>query len=135
MALHVVPETLEELKTANPVFLDELAEFGKVLYAKYPLEVFIRPVKLKPYTLIFYDLSDLSVKEKMRVLYLLYRKKGKGLVAEAGGRKLRDGCILLPRETAEGILNALKNFRVKTWKIEVFLSEDSRQRGYRSLKT
>jgi predicted nucleotidyltransferase len=44
--LHLEPETLEELKTANPVFLDELSSHGKVLFAKFPLEIFFKPLKL-----------------------------------------------------------------------------------------
>jgi len=40
MSLHVVPETVEELKSANPVFLDDLFRHGKFLFARLPLEVF-----------------------------------------------------------------------------------------------
>jgi hypothetical protein len=43
MNLHVVPETLEELNKANPVFLEELFNHGKVLFARIPLEVFSKP--------------------------------------------------------------------------------------------
>jgi len=31
MDLHVIPETLEEFEAANPVFLEELFKYGKVL--------------------------------------------------------------------------------------------------------
>jgi len=121
MNLHVIPETMEEFKRANPSFQEELIKFGRVLYAKLPMEVYLKPVKLRPYTIIFYDMAGLNIKDKMRVSYLLYKKRGGGLLAETGGIKLNDGCILTPSDTAENILEALNNLGVKTRKIDVFL--------------
>jgi hypothetical protein len=40
MSLHLIPEALEELKTANPLFLNELSKHGSVLYAKMPSKFF-----------------------------------------------------------------------------------------------
>jgi len=125
MNIHVIPETLEELKRANPSFQEELVKFGKVLYAKLPMEVYLKPVKLRPYTIIFYDMAGLNIKDKMRASYLLYKKRGGGLLAETGGVKLNDGCILAPSNTAEKLLKALNNLGAKTRKIEVFLEADS----------
>lgn len=124
MNLHVVPETIEEFKRINPVFLEELIKFGRVLYSKLPMEVFLKPLKLKPYTLIFYDMSGLSNKDKMRVLYSLYRKGKGGLIAKSGGTKLGESCILTSSEAAGDILKVLDEFGVKWRKIDVFLSEE-----------
>ncbi|MGB9694214.1 MAG: nucleotidyltransferase domain-containing protein [Fervidobacterium sp.] len=121
--LHVIPETLEEFRNANPVFLEELLKYGKVLFARLPMEVFLKPVKLKPFCLIFYEMAGLSYKDKMRLSYLLYRKKGEGLVARSGGAKFGEGCILVSSVMAEEILKVLEDFGVKTRKLEVFLSE------------
>lgn len=55
--LHVIPETLEELKAANSVFLNELFKHGKVLFARSPLEVFLQPVKLDSFYLISYNMT------------------------------------------------------------------------------
>ena len=38
MNLHVIPEALEEFRKASPVFLRELFENGKLLFARFPLE-------------------------------------------------------------------------------------------------
>jgi hypothetical protein len=43
MNLHVIPQTLEELKAANPAFLEDLVKHGKILFARFPLEVFPSP--------------------------------------------------------------------------------------------
>jgi predicted nucleotidyltransferase len=122
--LHVIPETFEEFKNANPVFLEELIKHGKVLFARFPLEVFIKPLKLKPFHLISYEMTGLSYKDKMRASYFLYGKKGRGTLARSGGTKLGEGCILVPSSMAEEILNELHNFGVKTRKLEIFLSEN-----------
>jgi len=124
MNLHVIPETLEEFKNANPVFLEELFKYGKVLFARLPLEVFLRPVKLRPFCLFFYDMTGLSYKDKMRALYFLYRKGGGGAVAKAGGTKLSESCILVPSNAAEEIIDGLSDFKVETRKLEIYVSEE-----------
>jgi predicted nucleotidyltransferase len=123
MNLHVIPETLEEFRKANPVFLKELLENGKLLFARFPLEVFLKPLNLRPYCLIFYDMAGLSYKDKMRVSYMLYRKKGGGIVNQLSAAKLSEGCILAPNSTAKEIIDILENHGVKTRKIEIFLDE------------
>jgi len=72
MNLHVIPETLEEFKNANPVFLNELFKHEKVLFARLPLEVFLKPLTLKPFCLILYEMAGLSYKDKMKVSYFLF---------------------------------------------------------------
>jgi predicted nucleotidyltransferase len=122
--LHVIPETLEEFKNANPVFLEELSKHGKVLFARLPLEVFLKPIALKPFCLIFYGMTGLSYKDKMKVSYFLYKKGNKGAVAKSRGIKLGEGCILVPSDTAKEIINALSDFNVKTRKLEIYVNEE-----------
>jgi len=124
MNLHVIPQTLEELKAANPVFRDELFSHGKVLFARLPLEVFSKPVELKPFCLIVYDMSGLSYREKMKVFYFLYRKGGGGAVAKAGGIKLSEGCLLVPSSVGDEIIGTLSAFGVEAKKLEIYVSED-----------
>ncbi|MBS7648028.1 MAG: nucleotidyltransferase domain-containing protein [Candidatus Bathyarchaeia archaeon] len=95
MNLHVIPESLEEFKTANPVFLEELFKHGKFLFARFP----------------------------MKVSYFLYRKGGGGVVTKVGGIKLNEGCVLIPKSAAEEIVGFLKDFGIKTRKLEVGLSD------------
>jgi predicted nucleotidyltransferase len=122
--LHVIPETLEELKSANSTFLNELSKHGKVLFARIPLEVSLQPVKLKPFYLISYDMSGLNYRDKMKVTYFLYRKNGVGAIAKMKGIKLSDSCVLIPTNTADEITSTLSSFNVETKKLEIYASEN-----------
>ena len=124
MILHVIPQTLEELKAANPVFLDELFRHGKVLFARFPFEVFSRSVKLEPFCLIIYDMSGLSYRDKMKVVYFLYKKGGGGAVAKMGGIKLTEGCVLVPSDVGDEIIDKLSAFGVDAKKLEIYVSKD-----------
>lgn len=136
MNLHVIPETLEELKTANPVFLEDLFKHGRVLFARLPLEVFVKPVKLEPFCLILYDMGGLSYKDKMKAVYFLYRKQGVGTVASVGGIKLSEGCLLIPSSASDRIIDRLVSLGVKTKKLTIYISEDiaKSQLGHRLSK-
>lgn len=124
MNLHVIPETLQELKAASPVFLDELVTHGKVLFARFPFEVFSKPVKLEPFCLIIYDMSGLSYRDKMKAVYFLYKKGGRGAVAELGGKRLSDGCVLVPSSVGDEIMGKLSALGVNARKLEIYMSED-----------
>ena len=124
MNLHAIPETLDELKEANPVFLDELRNSGKVLFAKMPFEVYFQPLNLKPFTLITYDMRNVNYPDKMKASYFLYSKEGKGVIAKAGGTKISDGCVIVPSASAEEIVKVLASFGVQTVKTEVFVNPE-----------
>lgn len=124
MNLHVIPQTLEELKSANPAFLDELSKHGKILFARFPLEVSSRPLELEPFSLITYDMADLSYRDKMKTIYFLYRKGGKGAVAQTGGKKLSDGCVLVPTRASIEIMDTLNDLGVNARKLEVHVNKD-----------
>jgi len=123
MNLHVIPETVEELKGANPVFLDDLFRHGKALFARLPMEVFPKPLRLEPFCMIVYDMSGLSYKDKMRVVYFLFRKGGVGTVVRVGGIKLTEGCFLVPSNVTDEIVDRLKAFGVNAKKFEIYVRE------------
>jgi predicted nucleotidyltransferase len=122
--LHLIPETLQELKTANPEFLNELLRHGKVLFARQPLEVSLQPLKLKLFCLITYDMGSLNYRDKMKVVYFLYRKGRVGAVAKTGGIKLSEGCVLVPADAANEIIAKLSSFGIEAKKLEIYVSED-----------
>ena len=124
MHLHVIPQTLEELEAANPVFLEELFTHGKVLFAKLPLEVFPKPAKLKAFCLIIYGMSGLTYKDKMKVEYYLYKKDGTGAVNKVGGIKLREGCLLVPNNVCDDITMKLTAIGVNVKKLEIYVNEN-----------
>ncbi|MGQ9552453.1 MAG: nucleotidyltransferase domain-containing protein [Candidatus Bathycorpusculaceae bacterium] len=123
--LHLIPETLEELQTANPVFLHKLQKHGRVLFAKFPFEVFSKPLELKPFCLIVYDMRRLSYRDKMKATYFLYKKNNKGAVAHAGGIKINGSCILVPNNESSRIINALESLSVSVTKLEIYIAEDN----------
>jgi len=124
MNLHAIPETLDELRDANPVFLDELRDSGKVLFAKMPFEVHLQPLNLKPFTLITYDMRNVNYPNKMKASYFLYSKGGNGAIMKAGGAKISDGCVIVPSELADEIIRTLASFKVKTWRRDVYVNPD-----------
>jgi len=123
ISLHAIPEALEELKAANPVFLNEIHRHGKVLFAKFPLEVSSIPLELKPFSLIVYNMSRLSYRDKMRVAYFLYKKGNDGAVAKAGGIKINGRCVLVPRNESNEIVDMLNSFGVNVKKLEIYVTE------------
>jgi len=125
MNLHAVPETLEELKNANPVFLEELSKSGKVLFAKIPFKASLQPINLESFSLITYDMRNLSYAEKMKASYFLYSKGSKGAVSKAGGIKVSDGCIIVPSGKADEIVGVLSSLCVQTKKIEIFVNSNT----------
>lgn len=124
MNLHMIPETLEEFKAANPVFLEELFKHGRVLFARFPLEVFFKPVKMQSFCLIIYDMSGLSYKDKMKVVYFLYRKGNVGAISGVGGIKLSESCLLIPTKVGDEVISRLKALGAKVKKLEVYIDED-----------
>jgi hypothetical protein len=70
-------------------------------------------------------MSGLNYRDKMKVIYFLYRKNHVGAVAKMGGIKLSEGCILVPNNAANEIIAKLKSFGIETKKLEIYVSEDS----------
>lgn len=124
MDLHLVPKALDELREGNPIFLKEVFEKGRVLYAKLPFEVSVTSPNLRRFSIIFYELKGLFYKDKMRILYYLYGKKGKGAVTKLGGVKLAEGCIAVPRDSADDVIENLKAYRANIRRLDTYLVED-----------
>ena len=120
--LHAIPETLEEFKNANPVFLEELSKYGKVLYAKIPLQVFLQPPNQQSFSLITYDMRNASYAEKMKASYFLYSKGNAGAVAKAGGIKISEGCIIVPSSMVDEIVGFLTSLGIRTREIQIFIN-------------
>jgi len=122
--LHVVPQALEELKVANPVFLDDLFKHGKVLFARFPFEVSAGPVGLESYCLVVYEMRGLNYRDKMKVVYFLFRKSGVGELSKVGGFRVGEGCLLVPSEACDMIIEGLKSFGVDARKLETYVNGD-----------
>ncbi|HYR04375.1 MAG TPA: nucleotidyltransferase domain-containing protein [Nitrososphaerales archaeon] len=121
--IHAIPETMDEFSRANPVFLRELEKDGRVLFSREPFATRISSQLARPFSVVSYDLSSLSYKEKMRVLYRLYRAGRGGIVEGNGGVKLGSGCVLVPRDAGREIVDMARSSGAKATKIDVLLEE------------
>lgn len=119
--IHAIPETMEELQRANPVFLDRLTKEGRLLFARSPFPAVFNSPRLDPFSVVCYDLSGLSSKQKMRVMYDLYRRRRRGIVAELGGSKLGAGCVLVPRGECPRLVKLLESTGAGVVTTDVFL--------------
>lgn len=123
LLVHCIPKSLEEFLKSEPTFLNEIFRNGKLLYIKYPFQAYMRPLDLKPYKLITYNMSGLRQEDKMKFYYKLYGKNSSsniGLVKKVGGIKVSEGCLLIPENSFEIIKEILNKFNVKFNIIEIY---------------
>ncbi len=116
--LHLIPQTLEELKSANPAFLEELNEHARLLYAKYPFEASLRRPELKEYTFLLYDMAKLDYRQKMKIEYELYRK---GTLKKLGGKRFGKGVLILPSSSGNLLAKMLEDEGAKVQQLAVFM--------------
>jgi predicted nucleotidyltransferase len=121
----VLTRSVKELtEKTEPTFLQNILEHGTILYLRYPFMAPAFSSNLAPMAVVSYSLVELSHKEKMRVNYCLFGKQNrKGLVGENGGKKLGDGCFMIPAENLEKALIILKEFGVHFNVIRVYASQ------------
>jgi predicted nucleotidyltransferase len=119
---HVIPKSLDEyMYDTEPTFRREITENGLILYLKYPLQASSTPA-LKPAIIFAYSLSGLRQREKMRFIYQLYGRDGRqGVLEKAGGRRLAEGCVIVPRATAHLLRSLLVENRVAWQEMEVYI--------------
>jgi hypothetical protein len=63
-------------------------------------------------------------KEKMKVVYFLYKKERTGTVTKVGGVKLHEGCPLVPSNICDDITSKLAAVGVNVKKLEIYVNED-----------
>ncbi|MBI2971569.1 MAG: nucleotidyltransferase domain-containing protein [Candidatus Aenigmarchaeota archaeon] len=115
----------KKFDNVNRQFLDTLLREGVVICGALP-EIPFQKLELEPYSLIKYDISNLSQPEKMKVRLLLFGKetkkmyKGKtyvsrkkGLVEEYGGIRTGIASILIPHHYSKRVGNELRKFGAK----------------------
>ena len=111
----VLARSMRELReSTEPTFLRSIFEHGITLYMRYPLKAPAFLQELRPMAIVTYSLKSLNQKEKMRLIYRLYGKgRLKGVVQRKGGRRLGDGCFLIPEEGLEEVLDLLKHYSIE----------------------
>jgi predicted nucleotidyltransferase len=111
----------------EPTFRQSVLQHGVLLYLRYPFTAPALAQNLKPASIVSYSLKGLSQREKMRVIYRLFgrqRKSGRlgGVVGEGGGRKLGDGCFMIPTQNLEAAVDVLKQHKVTFRLLTVYVS-------------
>jgi len=129
--INAIPETLDELANANPIFLRELEKDGKILYSRDPFRTAMRSPATREFSIVSYRLSSLSYPEKMRVLYRLYKGKGGGMVGNSGGMKLGPGLVLVPMDARREVVDLLGSRGAKCRSIDVLVEEKDPNRWSR----
>jgi len=112
---HVLARSMRELReSTEPTFLRSIFEHRIILYMRYVLKAPAFLQELRPMAIVTYNLKSLNQKEKMRLIYRLYGKgRVKGVVQRKGGRRLGDGCFLIPEEGLEEVLDLLKHYSIE----------------------
>lgn len=112
---------MELTQKTEPTFLQNILQHGILLYLRYPFKVPALAQNLKPVTIVSYHLTNIPHNEKMKVNYRLFGKQNKkSLVEESGGRKLGNGCFMIPSESLEKATSILKQFDVQFDTIKVY---------------
>jgi len=118
----VLTRSIKELtEKTEPTFLQNILQHGILLYLRYPFTAPALAQNLKPATIVSYHLAKLPHNQKMKVNYRLFGKQNKkNLVEETGGRKLGEGCFMIPTESLEKVTTILKQFDVPFDTIRVY---------------
>lgn len=124
----VCPSTLKRM---NPVFIQSVFEEGIILYMRYPWVLKSRLANAVWFLLVTYSLKGLSQKEKQSVDYKLFgrvigRHSYSGLVEKCGGKHLGRGCLLIPKENAETVLNFLDEHNVSYKLSDAYISDETK---------
>lgn len=110
-----VAETIDDL---SPDFIERIAREGKIFFGK-PV-ITSEKAELRPHILLSYSLKELSKKDKVRTVQVLYgRKAGEGIVSAIGAEKL-ENALLIRHENAKEIEEILNQFKVRYKRIEIW---------------
>ncbi|MDW7977971.1 MAG: nucleotidyltransferase domain-containing protein, partial [Candidatus Caldarchaeum sp.] len=121
LPVHVIPKTLEEFEEkTEPTFRSEVMTTGRIIYMRHPLQTPCIPGAAKPHVIIAYSLSKLRQREKMRLIHELYRKRDNAL-SRAGGRKISDGVLIIPRDGLKEVMKVFEKHKVKPTTLETYL--------------
>jgi len=114
----VIARSLGELREkTEPTFLQEVLKHGRTIFSRHPLELPAAVGGLSPVRIVTYDMRNLPPKEKQKLCYRLFGKRARkysygGRVAELGGVRLGDGCILVPEGSYKEISKTLAEHKV-----------------------
>ena len=124
LLIHLIPKSYDELLNSEPTFLREIYMHGIILYSRYPFTARLEPTNLKHRRLVIYSLKGLRQSQKAKLLYRLYGRKGLkrgGLIREIGGEKLGEGCLIIPPDHTNKLLEIFREYNVKFEMLDIYL--------------
>jgi predicted nucleotidyltransferase len=124
--MQVLTRSIREVREeTEPTFLESVMGGGKLLYMRYPLQSPAFFQELRSMVIVSYSLNRLPQREKMKVIYRLFRKrfKGKsgGFVEESGGLRLGDGCFMIPEDHLRIACDILEQYGVRYTTMKVLV--------------
>ncbi len=117
--VQILTRSQEELATrTEPTFLANIMRDGQALYSRFPFTYKTGEALAERMILITYKLRGLPHREKLKLAYRLFGKgkkkaKATGVLAATEGRHLSPGCLLIPTDRAQQIIQVLNEFGVK----------------------
>jgi len=125
----------EAFKDVERQFLETVLREGQVIFGHLP-PIPIQRLQFEPYTIIKYELKNLSHSDKMRLTRLLYGKETrkiyknktyisqkKGLLAQLKGMRIGKSSILLPEKESWILEKRFSELGIKTKKVCAWLQK------------
>jgi len=115
----VLTRSIKEFaEKTEPTFRQNILEHGILLYLRYPFQAPAFCENLRPMAIVSYNMKGLPQTEKMKVIYQLFGKKAKGqgicgVVEENNGKKLGDGCFMVPMENLKAITQIMNEHGIQ----------------------
>jgi hypothetical protein len=110
--IHVL--SYEETNKNNNPLVQLIFREGKLIYWNSINDMVASQIfKVKPHSVISFDLNKLQQNEKAKFNYQLYGKKNNGLLEKLGGKRLNKGCFYVQYSNKFKILRFLAKFDIK----------------------
>lgn len=127
--LAISPEEWDKLE---PTFRKRVLEQGRIIYLRHPAEAPALAAGLKRVRIVSYRLGGLTQREKQRFEYKVFGKRAGryfygGLLGRLDGRRLGDGCVLVPDENHGELIKVLEEFGITYEVLTVYLHPGSFQ--------
>jgi predicted nucleotidyltransferase len=119
----VLTRTVKELaQKTEPTFLQSIREQGKILYAKYPLDLPAANVETMPGVIISFSLQKLNQKAKLAIEYrLMGRRRHDGLLQKLNAIRIGRGAVLVPRDGYAQLIGFLSEKGIPYYTLDVYV--------------
>lgn len=126
---HIQPtiRSLNQLKKTDFGLLRNIFREGEIIFLREPLDINLPALlKIKPYVLISFNLTNLLQKEKTRFNTALYgvKKKNyiyKGMLDAVGGKRFGKGCFLVTEKEEKKIKEFFERYKIRSDKLRVWI--------------